>query len=76
MIQRIRRALTRAGMAELPDDIDTPLAEHGMDSLIMVLSLAELEREFAVSITAHELIEQSFRTLSSVRELLHRAGVR
>jgi acyl carrier protein len=76
MIQRIRRALARAGMAELPDDIDAPLADHGMDSLIMVLSVAELEREFAVSITAHELIEQSFRTLSSVRELLHRAGVR
>lgn len=76
MIQRIRGALTRAGMTELPDDIDTPLADHGMDSLMMVLSVAELEREFAVSITAHELIEQGFHTLRAVRELLHRAGVR
>jgi acyl carrier protein len=76
MIQRIRRALARAGMTELPDDNDTPLADHGMDSLIMVLSVAELEREFGVSITAYEFSEQSFHTLGTVRELLHRAGVR
>lgn len=76
MIERIRRALARAGMTEVPDDIDAPLADHGMDSLIMVLSVAELEREFALSITAHELLEESFRTLGSVRELLHRAGAK
>lgn len=74
MIQRIRRALTRAGMTEIPDQLDAPLADHGMDSLIMVLSVAELEREFAVAITAHEFSEESFRTLGSVRDLLHRAG--
>jgi acyl carrier protein len=74
MIERIRRALTRAGMTELPDDIDAPLADHGMDSLIMVLSVAELEREFALSITAHAFSEESFRTLGAVRALVQRAG--
>ena len=75
MIQRIRRALARAGMTDIPDDLDAPLADHGMDSLVMVLSVAELEREFAVTITAHAFSEESFHTLGAVRELLYRAGV-
>lgn len=67
---RIDRALRRAGLAELPDDTRADLRDHGMDSLLIVLSVAELEREFSISIPAERVSEESFRTLHALRILI------
>jgi acyl carrier protein len=74
MIERIGRALERAGLAGVPADIHAPLADHGMDSLLMVLSVAELEREFSVTIGTDLFSEAAFDTLAAVQALLRRAG--
>lgn len=76
MIERIRSALQQAGLAEVPADIHAPLADHGMDSLLMVLSVAELERAFAVAISADDFSEAAFESLAAVQALLQRVGAR
>lgn len=74
MLERIGRALRRAGLEEVPGDVHASLADHGMDSLIMVLSVAELECEFALSIPTEEFSEDSFRTLDTLRMWLEELG--
>ena len=76
MMERIRSALAQAGLAEVPADIHASLADYGMDSLIMVLSVAELERAFSVTIAAGDFSEAAFESLAAVQALLHRVGAR
>lgn len=73
-LARIRSALQRAGLAEVPEDPHAPLADYGMDSLLMVLSVAELERAFGVTIDAGQFSEAAFDNLAAVHALLRRVG--
>ncbi len=76
VLERIGRALRAAGMETLPEDVHEDLAVHGMDSLMMVLSVAELEKEFGLRISAQAFSEESFLTLHALDGFMKSLGAR
>jgi acyl carrier protein len=75
-LERIGRALRAAGLPEVPEDVHEELSLHGMDSLMMVLSVAALEKEFALLIPAHAFSEEAFKTLESLEAFMRGLGAR
>lgn len=74
--ERIGRALRAAGMPELPEDVHEQLSLHGMDSLMMVLSVAALEKEFGLRIPAQAFSEEAFETLGTLADFMRGLGGR
>lgn len=74
LFERISKALRAAGLAELPASPSEELALYGMDSLMMVLSVAALEKEFSLRISGREFSEDCFRDLSALEAWLRRLG--
>ncbi|MCP3102338.1 acyl carrier protein [Myxococcus sp. K15C18031901] len=74
LVERIGRALRTAGMEDVPTDTSEPLASYGMDSLLMVLSVAALEKEFALRISGHDFSESCFDSLDTLAAWLRRSG--
>ncbi|MDY7226124.1 acyl carrier protein [Hyalangium rubrum] len=75
LLERIGKALRVAGMAELPSSPSEELATYGMDSLMMVLTVAALEKEFSLRISGRDFSEEVFRDLDSLAGWLRRLGV-
>ena len=76
MIQRIREAIKRAGLEELPDDISARLEDAGFDSLMVVLTVSQLEKEFKIKIPAASIGDTTFESLSSISEFLMTLGAK
>jgi acyl carrier protein len=76
MLNRLRDALTSAGMPELPSSPTALLADYGLDSLIMVLSIIEFEKTFAIKIPAKDFKPEAFTTLSSLELFLKERGAK
>ena len=76
MISRIREAIKRAGLPELPDEPRALLSDYGFDSLMTVLTVSQLEREFQVKIPASTIEDQSFESLASIQAFLEKLGVK
>lgn len=74
LFERISKALRAAGMAELPSSPSEELSLYGMDSLMMVLSVAALEKEFSLRISGREFSEDCFRDLNALEAWLRRLG--
>jgi acyl carrier protein len=74
LLERMGRALRAAGLPEVPENVHEDLSLHGMDSLLMVLSVAELEKEFGIRIPAHAFSEESFQTLEALAGFLRSLG--
>jgi acyl carrier protein len=74
LYERIGKALRAAGMAELPSSTSEELALYGMDSLMMVLSVAALEKEFSMRIPGRDFSEDFFRDLDSLAGWLRKLG--
>jgi len=74
LVERIGRALRAAGMEDLPRGTSEPLASYGMDSLMMVLSVAALEKEFSLRISGHDFSESCFESLDALAGWLRRLG--
>lgn len=74
LFDRIGKALRAAGMAEVPSSPSEELAAYGMDSLMMVLAVAALEKEFSLRISGREFSEDVFRDLESLAGWLRRLG--
>lgn len=76
MEQRIRNVLETIGLPSLPESADEPLADHGFDSLMVVLSVGALEKEFSIKIPAGEVDEDAFATIAKISGLLTKLGAR
>jgi acyl carrier protein len=76
VMERIGRALRAAGLPQVPEDVHEELSLHGMDSLMMVLSVAALEKEFALRIPAHAFSEEAFQTLEALAGFMRGLGAR
>ena len=76
MIQKIREAMRRAGFQDAPNDPRARLADFGFDSLMVVLTVSELEREFAMKIPAASLEERTFESLTEIEAFLKKLGAR
>jgi D-alanine--poly(phosphoribitol) ligase subunit 2 len=69
-VQRIRASLVRAGLENIPADASLELQDFGMDSLMLALSVIEIEREFGVKFKNFNLIKDSFKTIRSLEKMI------
>lgn len=76
MEQRIRQVLENIGLASLPESAGDSLADYGLDSLMIVLSVAGFEKEFSIKIPADKVDESSFATIASIQKLLVSLGAK
>jgi acyl carrier protein len=67
---RVRECLRRAGLARLPQGDGDDLVTCGMDSLLAVLTVIELEREFAARIPANSVRAASFESVNHLAALV------
>ncbi|NMO13920.1 acyl carrier protein [Pyxidicoccus fallax] len=74
LVERIGKALRAAGMEDLPTGTSESLSAYGMDSLMMVLSVAALEKEFSIRISGRDFSEAAFQNLASLAFWLRKLG--
>lgn len=74
LVERIGKALRAAGMEEVPASTSEALSAYGMDSLMMVLSVAALEKEFSLRISGRDFSEAAFQSLASLAFWLRKLG--
>lgn len=67
---RIRACLERAGLPRVPPDDTSDLARCGLDSLLAVLTIVELQKEFRVTVPAREVTPATFETIESLSSLI------
>lgn len=62
-------------MRDLPSTPSDPLADRGFDSLLFVMAVVEIEKEFSVRVPAEKATPEAFRNLATLEELLISMGV-
>jgi acyl carrier protein len=67
---RVRECLKRAGLARLPPGDADDLRAWGVDSLLAVLAVIELQKEFGVRIPANTVTESSFDNIERLAALV------
>jgi acyl carrier protein len=73
---RIRTVLTGLGLSSVPESADESLADYGLDSLMMVLAVAQFEKEFSVKIPGDLVEEENFSTVAKLEAMLIQAGAK
>ncbi|KTD54631.1 acyl carrier protein [Legionella sainthelensi] len=68
--QRIRNALERIGLNNLPEDSHAQLEQGGLDSLMLALLIIELEREFKIKIPVMPLVKEHYESIDSIAKHL------
>jgi acyl carrier protein len=76
MQNRIRKVLLAIGLPSVPDEANESLLDHGLDSLMIVLSVAAFEKEFSLKIPADKVDESAFATLENIEKLLKSLGAK
>lgn len=74
MIEKIKQSLLSSGLVSVPDDPDAPLADYGLDSLMIVMFVLDLQTRFGVVVPAAEVNEINMRSLSSLEKMLKKLG--
>jgi acyl carrier protein len=69
-VDRIRECLLRAGLARVPAGEEEDLAGYGLDSLISVLMIIEMQKEFGIVISTGRIRPGSFQNMRSLLALL------
>ncbi|KTC84814.1 acyl carrier protein [Legionella cincinnatiensis] len=69
-MQRIRNALERIGLTNLPQDTHAKLEQGGLDSLMLALLIIELEREFKIKIPVMPLVKEHYESIESIAKHL------
>jgi acyl carrier protein len=67
---RVRACLLRAGLAHLPPEDSSDLGAYGLDSLVSVLVVIELEKEFGVTIPSRALTREAFHSVAQLACLI------
>lgn len=71
-LNQVHAALKLAGLDQLPPEADADLRLYGMDSLMMVLTVIELEAMFGIRITPATFAESHFHSIGSIAEFVTR----
>ena len=69
-VDRVRSCLIRAGLAHAPAGEWEELAAYGLDSLLAVLTVIELQKEFGIIISSRAVQPDSFRNLKRLSDLV------
>lgn len=67
---RVRACLRRAGVSRLPPGDADDLGAYGLDSLLSVLTVIELQKEFGVTIPASAVTDKAFDSINHVASLI------
>jgi acyl carrier protein len=67
---RVRECLRRAGLSRLPAGDTDDLGVYGLDSLLSVLTVIELRKEFGTPIPASAVTAASFDSISHLAALV------
>jgi len=67
---RIRACVRRAGLRELPPGDADDLGPYGLDSLLAVLTVIEIQKEFATVVPASAVRDASFDTIDHLAALV------
>jgi acyl carrier protein len=67
---RVKECLRRAGLERLPAEDTDDLRACGLDSLLSVLTLVELQREFGIRIPASAVTDTSFASVDHLAALI------
>lgn len=70
---RIKSALAKAGLVEVPNDNEA-LENYGLNSLILALLIIELEKEFKIKIPVLPIAKERFVSVSSIEEFVKELG--
>jgi acyl carrier protein len=69
-LARVRECVKRAGLARLPPGNADDLRAWGLDSLLCVLTLLEIQKDFGVRIPANTVTESSFDSIEQLAGLI------
>lgn len=67
---RVRTCVRRAGLSRLPPGDADDLGAYGLDSLLSVLIVIELQKEFGTTIPANAVADASFDTINHLATLI------
>jgi acyl carrier protein len=67
---RVRECLRRAGLSRLPPGDADDLGAYGLDSLLSVLTVIELQKEFGITIPASAVMDASFDSIDHLVTLI------
>ena len=73
---RIRTVLTGLGLSSVPESATESLMDYGLDSLMMVLAIAQFEKEFGVKIPGEKVEEENFSTIAKIESMLKDVGAK
>jgi acyl carrier protein len=73
--KRIGDVLLESGCVSLPNSDSAPLADHGLDSLTVVMVALRLEKEFSIEIPGENVDPGEFATLEKIDALIARLQV-
>jgi acyl carrier protein len=67
---RVRECVRRAGLERLPSGNADDLRACGLDSLLSVLTVIELQKEFGIRIPANAVTDSSFACIDNLATLV------
>lgn len=67
---RVRACVRRAGLPQLPPGDAEDLGPYGFDSLLAVLTVIELQKEFGIDVPASSVRAVSFDTIEHLAGLV------
>ncbi|MCL9684710.1 acyl carrier protein [Legionella maioricensis] len=76
LTQRIRNAIERVGLINLPQDKHVTLEQGGLDSLMLALLIIELEREFKIKIPVMPLVKEHYESIDTIEKHLTELGAK
>lgn len=72
MKEKIKHCLMKSGLEALPTSSAASLADFGLDSLLIVLLVLQLESEFTINIPADLILAENFSTIDSITNLVQK----
>jgi len=69
-IRRVRQCLKRAGLFRIPTGAEESLAIYGLDSLLAVMTVIEMQKEFRMTILAEDIKPDSFNSILTLSKLI------
>jgi acyl carrier protein len=69
-IDRVKQCLVRAGVTRLPPDAGESLTAYGLDSLVSVLIVIELQKEFGIAIPSRLIGPETFGSVKTLAGLV------
>ena len=74
MLKKIEVAMLRAGLDSFPITTDEPLRNPPVDSLLALMMILEIEKEFNIKIDTDKVAQGTFANLNSVIQLIETFG--